>query len=94
MDEPKEKRYRKVNVNLPEPIAWKIDKRIGGGNINSLVKIFLHNFAHGKAGLDFTFDLSDKDMQRIIRDLDKQEGKEPNPKPQIIIRSLNGQPGI
>lgn len=75
MEETQDKRYRKVIVNLPELTAWKIDKRIGGGNINSLVKIFLHNFAHGKAGLDFTFDLSDKDMQRILRSLDKQEDK-------------------
>jgi hypothetical protein len=76
MQEANEKRYRVVKTNLPEITAWKIEKRIGGGNINSLVKIFLHNFAHGKAGLDFTFDLSDKDMQRIIRDLDKQGEKE------------------
>lgn len=76
MENQQEKRYRKVNVNLPEHTAWKIDRRIGGGNINSLVKIFLHNFANGKAGLDFSFDLTDKDMQRILRDLDKpQEGK-------------------
>lgn len=76
MEEQKEKMYRQIKTRLPEHVAWKIEKRIGGGNINSLVKIFLHNFAHGKAGLDFTFSLADKDMQRILRDI--ETGKEAN----------------
>lgn len=69
------RRYRKVIVNLPEHVAWKIEKRIGGGNINSLAKIFLCAFGNGKAGLDFSFDLNSSDVQKILRDLGKGEQK-------------------
>jgi len=78
MEEPNERQYRQIVFRIPELTAWKIEKRIGKGTdgLRVMAKMFLHYFAHGKAGLDFTFDLSEKDMEKVIGELEKQKGKE------------------
>lgn len=77
MEEPIERQYRQIVFRIPELTAWKIEKRIGKGTdgIKIIAKIFLQYFAHGKAGLDFTFDLSEKDMEKVATELEKQKDK-------------------
>lgn len=65
MEEPQEKRYRKVIVNLPEHVAWKIDKKIGGNSLNALVKLFLLQFASGKAGLSIEFEPTPEELKKV-----------------------------
>lgn len=78
MDKSQERRYRQIKINLPEHVAWKIERRVGKGteNIKAVAKIFLHYFANGKADLGFTFDLSEKEIEKVITELEKQKGKE------------------
>lgn len=67
MEEPKEKRYRKIIVNLPEHLAFKIEKRVGGNSINALVKLFLLQFARGKAGLSIEFEPTPEEVGNLKR---------------------------
>ena len=69
MEQPKEKRYRKIIVNLPEHLAFKVEKRIGGNSINALVKLFLLQFARGKAGLNIEFELSAEESATLKKDI-------------------------
>lgn len=45
-----------ITFAVPDYVFENVQKQIGGGNVNALCKIFIHQFAAGKAGIEVSFD--------------------------------------
>lgn len=63
--EPEKSKREKIAFYVPDYVYWKIKRRIGEGNVNALMKIFAHQFANGKAGVNIDFEPSESDLKKV-----------------------------
>lgn len=54
-----------ITFAVPDYVYWKIKRRIGEGNVNALMKIFAHQFANGKAGINIDFEPTEQDLKKV-----------------------------